>query len=203
MCSGILVVKSRRDHIIAFLLTALIVAVLGNSFWGPANADPAITEIRESYQICRALRTDKVFMRKMYGVYTDLENQDRAIWSTSPPSQGMVLEEVVLYGPGGSTQFAELLETTPSGDWSKATEYCYRADGSLAFIFSELRTFYGDARVEDRLYFDRSGEKIHTIRRIFDLNSGQRLPDGTANFSDRETRIYLTTVALTNELSND
>lgn len=166
-----------------------------------ANTPKVIQEIRDRYQVCRQLRADKVGMMHLYGVYTDLEKQERPVWQHQEPKEGMVLSEAIVFIQSGQIGFAELLETTPSFDWSKNTEYCYHTDGTLAFVFSSFRTTYGNVRVDDRLYFDRNGRKIRTIRRIFDLNSGRRLPDDTNNFHDRETQIFIDMDAFAEEVA--
>ena len=109
---------------------------------------------------------------------------------------------MVLYGSGERPRFAELSVTSPSQDWSKGSEYCYRADGTLSFVFSILRTTYGSVRVEDRFYYNGAGKRIRTIRRIFDLDSGKRLPDGTDDFTDRKTDVFVSTAVLMDMLIN-
>lgn len=184
------------------LVPAIALMVLCPGKQVVAETSPTIAEIRERYQVCRQLRSDEVGLQKLYGVYTDLEKQERPVWHQLPPAEGMVLSELKLYAPAaGQTTFAELMETAPSGDWSKATEYCFRADGSLAFIFSVLRTFYGNVRVEYRLYFDRQGKQVREIKRIFDLNSGKRLPDSKSDFAEQETRLFLSAPELHDELA--
>lgn len=169
-----------------------------------ASSTPQIiTEIRERYKTCRQLRDEKTGFKRMYGVFKNLTDQERPVWHLSPPEDGMVLLEIVLYSaPGQQTGFAELAEFTPSGDWSKLSEYCFRNDGSVAFIFSDYRTFFGDVRVEDRLYYDSYGHQVRNTRRIFDLETGERLPDDMTNFMDRETLIFFNVEELATELGN-
>lgn len=198
---GLLNRRVMRFSPLLIMLFGTIIAAFISSSATAADTPPIISEIRQQYQICRSLRSNEVGLVKMYGVYTDLETQERPVWHLSPPANGMILSEILLYkAPGQKIGFAELSEFTPSGDWSKATEYCYRLDGSLAFIFSEYRTFYGNVRVEDRLYYNRSGEQVRNIRRIFNLDTGERLPDGFANFMDRKAQIFRSVDDLASEL---
>jgi tetratricopeptide (TPR) repeat protein len=187
--------------LILFAILFVTSAIAFGSSYAKAGTHPVINEIRERYQICRALRSQKLGLVYMYGVYTDLQNQERPKWYFSTPENGMVLSRIYLYSPPGQqTGFAELSESTPSGDWYKVSEYCFRTDGSLAFIFSDYRTTYGNVRIEDRLYFDKRGRQVRNIRRIFDLNTGKRLPDSTSNFADRQAQIYRNVSELAREL---
>ena len=186
------------------LVLAMMILVIAhwNSNQATAETSPTITEIRERYQICRQLYADRAGLQKFYGVYTDLETQERPVWHRQAPTEGMTLSELKLFSDSGDQAgFAELTETTPSGDWSKVTEYCFRSDGSLAFVFSVLRTLYGNVRVEYRLYFDRQGKQVLEIKRIFDLDSGKRLPDSKSDFAEQETRLFLSAPELHDELA--
>ena len=60
-----------------------------------------------------------------------------------------------------------------SGDWAKYVYHCFREDGSLARVESELRTFYGDYIVTRRNYFDRSGKRLSRSVKFRDLTSGK------------------------------
>ncbi len=184
------------------LAMTIIVTALGNGKQVTAETSPTIAEIRERYQICRQMRADEAGLRKYYGVYTDLEKQERPVWYRQAPTEGMTLSELKLFSEADNqTDFAELMETTPSGDWSKATEYCYRPDGSLAFVFSVLKTLFGNVRVEYRFYFDRQGKQVREIKRIFDLNSGKRLPDNKSDYAEQETKLFKSTRELRDELA--
>ncbi|MEH6727881.1 MAG: hypothetical protein V7703_17155, partial [Hyphomicrobiales bacterium] len=190
------------SHCQFVLAMAIALMVLCTGKQAIAETSPTIAEIRERYQVCRQLRADETGLQKYYGVYTDLEKQDRPVWYRQAPTEGTTLSELQLFSDADDrTGFAELMETTPSGDWSKATEYCFRSDGSLAFVFSVLRTFYGNVRVEYRLYFDKQGKQVREIKRIFDLNSGKRLPDNKSDFAEQETKLFKSARELHDELA--
>lgn len=160
-----------------------------------AEDRPEILEVRRVYQDCRAVRLDERTKRtRLFGAYTDLSSDAGPVWHRQPPADTDVFDEMQVWRVGGRIRAANLLETTPSGDWSKLSKYCFRPDGSLAFIFSELRTFYGNVRVEDRLYFDLTGRQIRTLRKAFDMNSEK--PVRNPNFQDQETTIFPTARAL-------
>ena len=60
---------------------------------------------------------------------------------------------------------------SPSGDWTQYDFHYFRADGTLAKIASELRTFYGDMIVLRDFYFDRKGKLLRQTTRYRDLNT--------------------------------
>ncbi len=49
---------------------------------------------------------------------------------------------------------------SPSGDWSKFVDSCYREDGSLARAKIVFSTFYGDFRMKNSIYFNQSGKVL-------------------------------------------
>lgn len=60
---------------------------------------------------------------------------------------------------------------SPSGDWAQYDFYSFRADGTLAKLASELRTFEGDLIVLRDYYFDEKGRQIRRTTRFRDLRS--------------------------------
>lgn len=60
---------------------------------------------------------------------------------------------------------------SPSGDWAKYVNHYFRADGSLAKVTSELRTFYGDYIVIEALYFDAGGRRLKRGIKYLDLTT--------------------------------
>jgi hypothetical protein len=73
--------------------------------------------------------------------------------------------------PTGEVAVANFSLSSPSGDWAMYNTYYYRADGTLAKLRSELRTFMGDVIVmRDRLY-DTTGKMIQEKVRYLDLNT--------------------------------
>jgi hypothetical protein len=82
---------------------------------------------------------------------------------------------------------------SPSGDWAQYDFYYFRANGTLAKIASELRTFYGDLVVLRGFYFDRKGKLLRQTVRYRDLNTNKAVKkpkDGDFQTSDVE--IYKT-----------
>jgi len=58
-----------------------------------------------------------------------------------------------------------------SGDWAKYVRSYFRPDGSLAKVETDYRTFHGDFRYEERLYFDAHGSLLakHTGFKDLDM----------------------------------
>jgi len=73
-----------------------------------------------------------------------------------------------------------------SGDWALYTHHCFRQDGTVARIESELRTFNGNMIARRKWIFDPNGEKKKFTEEFLDLNTEKpKQPD--ADFEDRET----------------
>lgn len=176
--------------------TAVLCVTAPGLLAAPARAagdPPQILEVRDAYQGCRTIRQAKTTTKIiLYGAYRDLVTQQAPTWHRSRPKDAQILEGMTVYRAGGNIRAADYWQGTPSGDWSKVTRYCFRGDGTLAFALSELRTFYGNVRVVDRLYFDPAGRRIRARRALFDLNTKKPIKKAKAGFHDRKTTIYLT-----------
>jgi hypothetical protein len=132
---------------------------------------------------------------KAFAVYTDENYSKPPRWMRHQPAKAMVVEELLLFRRGKRIRAAKLMRTSPSGDWTQYFDYCYRADGTLASVLVELRTFLGDVRVVDKLVFGPDGSQLSKIRRIFDLKTKKPITN-KRNFQDREQLIFKTTRAL-------
>ncbi|MGI9415102.1 MAG: hypothetical protein ACR2PM_15615, partial [Hyphomicrobiales bacterium] len=90
---------------------------------------------------------------------------------------------------------AHRFDAGPSGEWVKTQDYCFRTDGSLAFLRAELRTLRGGVRVEDRLAFDRDGRR-QAERVVRDLETDMDVANLNVTFTDQATTVYRDTSAL-------
>lgn len=82
---------------------------------------------------------------------------------------------------------------SPSGDWAQYDFHYFRADGTIAKIASELRTFYGDMIVLRDFYFARNGKLLRQTIRYRDLNTKKPVKkpqDG--DFQNTDVTIYKT-----------
>jgi len=159
-----------------------------------AHEKSAIKAIRAVYKVCRAVaRTVKP--GKAFAVYTDENYNKPPRWVRRAPAKAMVVEDLAVYRRGKRIRAAKLMRTSPSGDWAQYFDYCYRADGTLAFVLADLRTFLGDVRVVDRLYYGTNGRRLRKTRRIFDLKTNKRIT-GKRDFQEMDPLIPKTTRAL-------
>lgn len=86
---------------------------------------------------------------------------------------------------------------SPSGDWAMYIFHCFRADGTLARVRSELRTFNGDYIVTQTRYFNVRGKQISKTVKYQDLTTHKlKKPtsDFDSSFSDED--IFKTTAKL-------
>lgn len=82
---------------------------------------------------------------------------------------------------------------SPSGDWAQYDYHYFRADGTLAKLESELRTFYGDMIVQRNFYFARNGKLLRQTTNYRDLRTNKPVKkpkDG--DFQNTEVTIYKT-----------
>lgn len=88
--------------------------------------------------------------------------------------------------------------SSPSGDWVKYGNHVFRADGTLAMVESDYRTFMGEFVVIRKRYFDTKGKEIHKTTKIQDLktNKPKKALDGVMGDDPDEVDYYLTTAAL-------
>ena len=79
---------------------------------------------------------------------------------------------------------------SPSGDWTEYVYHNFRADGSLAMVESEMRTFNGDLIIIQDFYFDRAGRLLKKSVRYRDLQTQKPIKptkeflENKANFSN-------------------
>jgi hypothetical protein len=83
-----------------------------------------------------------------------------------------------------------------SGDWARYDSHYFRADGSVAKVSSELRTFYGDLIILRDFYFDRRGRLLKKTVRYRDLNTKKPVKKPAGDYYDNEIAIYKTTKKL-------
>lgn len=99
---------------------------------------------------------------------------------------------------GGKVVATNFTLSSPSGDWVKYNFHVFRADGTLAMVESDYRTFMGDFVVIRKRYFDTAGKEIHKTTKIQDLKTRKpkKAPDGVMGDDPNEVDYYLTTAAL-------
>lgn len=87
---------------------------------------------------------------------------------------------------------------SPSGDWTQYVFHDFRADGTLAHVQSEMRTFNGDLIITQDFYFDRTGRQLKKSVKYRDLMTDKPIKPtkeflkNQGNFSN-EVEYYKTT----------
>jgi len=96
---------------------------------------------------------------------------------------------------GGKIVGSTFTLSSPSGDWVKYNHHYFRADGTLALIESDYRTFLGDFMIIRKRYFDAAGKQIYVTAKYLDLKSQKpkKHPDGVMGDRPDEVDYYLTT----------
>jgi hypothetical protein len=79
--------------------------------------------------------------------------------------------------------------SSPSGDWALYVEYVFRADGSVAGIRRELRTFQGNIAVTNISFLDEKGKLLKETTEFADLETQKPVPP-TKNYADIDVEIY-------------
>jgi len=84
--------------------------------------------------------------------------------------------------------FVEYQSTTGAGDWTLSADYCYRPDGTLASIRSELRTFAGEMIVTRNKYFAVDGTLLSEDEQFLDLRTRKPRKPGR-DFQDQQAPV--------------
>lgn len=171
------------------LFAALALLVLVS--FGARGAAPqakAIEEVRRSYAQCGGIR-DRVTPVVLHKEIP--RGTEEAPWQRSDRAAPERAQRTMsVFAVNGMVRFALDEVNAVSGDWRQTIEHCFRADGSVAFVFSTLRTFYGNVAVEDRLYFDPRGKNFHKLRRVSDLGTGKPVKRGKGGFMDQKPELF-------------
>lgn len=148
---------------------ALAAAVSLLIVWPVVAQEAAIAEVRERWERCTALVTEAP--DDWLGWRRDFQNgygDSFQLWDRTWEEGGAaVLRQVFLI----------------DGIAIETDTHCFREDGSLAFIYSEMVSpnmavgFEGPSIArEGRLYFDPSGERIRVLQQI--TQDGEKVADG-------------------------
>lgn len=153
------------------IITALISSLIFVSFallsGTLAQTDPT-REVQARYAECNAL--EKIgkpleFQRAQNG-------NDLGAWEKRKPKDD-IYELMRVHLASNRVRSVRLEQSSASGDWTSLTTYCFRADGTLAFKFQTLRTFYHDEvpgmnvlEVELRSYFSPNGKNFKNLEKM-------------------------------------
>jgi hypothetical protein len=73
----------------------------------------------------------------------------------------------------GKVELVEAVFRNQFGDSTQSVQYCFRPDGTLAQLHSELKSFHSDLRVVREFEFDDAGKQILKTSQSFNLTMGQ------------------------------
>jgi hypothetical protein len=73
----------------------------------------------------------------------------------------------------GHVVYADFTLQNQFGDSTQTTQYCFRPDGTLAQLHSELRSFHGGLRVVREIEFDSDGKQVSKTMQSFDLDTNR------------------------------
>jgi hypothetical protein len=126
-------------------------------------------EVQARYAECNALeKTGKKF--EFQGTRI---SETHATWQKLDPKTDPVWDLMGVYTSQNHVRSVRLEQSSPSGDWGSVTTYCYRANGTLAFKFQFLSTFYHDEvpglnvlEVELRSYFSPNGKNFKNLEKM-------------------------------------
>ena len=138
----------------------------------------------------------------LYANGVDPANGMPVSWGPEPPIDDRIHGSITVYFQGSRIGAVRRFDASLSADWVKTQDYCFRSDGTLAFIKAELRTLRGGVRVEDRMAFDTNGVRQRTDRIVRDLETDQDVAKLHVTFKDQATVIYRNTRALREALGD-
>jgi hypothetical protein len=153
------------------IITALISSLIFVSVT-VAQTDPT-REVQARYAECNTLEK----IGKPLEFQRAQEGNDLGPWEKRKPKDD-IYELMRVHLASNRVRSVRLEETSASGDWNSLTTYCFRANGSLAFKFQTLRTFYhGEVpdlsvlEVELRSYFSPNGKNFKNLEKMRDATS--------------------------------
>lgn len=73
----------------------------------------------------------------------------------------------------GKVIFANFTFQNQFGDWVETAQYCFRLEGTLAQVHSELRSFHDGMKVIRDATFNEIGIELASTRNSFDLDTGK------------------------------
>ncbi|MEI1279633.1 hypothetical protein V6Z05_14990 [Leptospira venezuelensis] len=178
------------------LLFILFIAI---SAYSESNEILQIREIYKSAQEFQKANSDNSIQ---YVRYWNENTKDLSNWETLDKNSKKedILSFIRIFKDHENVSSILLEESTPSGDWVHTTEYYFYDNSKIAFVFSNLSTFYGNVRVEKRFYFNESFKIIRELKSIYDLQTNKELKGRDNDFIDRKVVIVKDAVSVFEKL---
>ena len=194
----------KMKNSILFLLTAIILVFQGNVFGQSVKA-----EVKTIDAYCKTIDVITKKAKKPDLIFAD--TSDYTDQNSTPKWQRFASEKALekfrdktetysialSWRKDGKIVASNLTNFSPSGDWAMYIFHCFRTDGTLARVKSELRTFNGDYIITQTRYFNVNGKQINTTVKYQDLTTRKfKKPtsDFDSSFSDED--IFKTTAKL-------
>ncbi len=136
-----------------------------------------------------------------WGTYPSQDYRSAPVWTRKLPRKIHALHRVSVLRHKGLVRLGKLTTISPSGDWTRVNRYCYRADGTLAYSSSTLRTTYGNVRVYDVVAYNQQGKVLRRTRKIFDLKTGKLLGKKARGFQEPKQVVFKTAKAFRSHVS--
>jgi hypothetical protein len=164
------------------VFAVVIALVLCTSGWATSPLD----EVRAAYAACRsfAARAAPISLERPY---------DGAWKRGNTLEQG---EFASVWLEGRTIRVARL--ETGGEDNAIVVRYCFRRDGTLAFIHTSLGTFYADpgpVNVERRSYFDPRGRRFRELEQVYDAKD-EPVQRDFARYALEFERVFLTSTKM-------
>ena len=179
----------RSNRLIPAFVTVLLGAMLLLSA-APSFSEDTIEEIRGIYAaVNRTIEEKKAQVILFY-------TSDKGWKEAKDPGQKEFkdidemggLERNYVYVHDGRIIKVRMALETPSGDWILVRDYYFYDNGRTAFVFDDLSTFQGYVPdhdeiegpyvVEKRMYFDKKGKQVKTLKKAFVKATGQEISAG-------------------------
>jgi hypothetical protein len=136
-----------------------------------------------------------------WGTYPTRDYSRAPVWTRKLPRKTHALHRASVLQQKGQVRLAKLTTISPSGDWTRINRYCYRADGTLAYSESTLRTTYGNVRVYDVVAYNKQGKVVSRTRKVFDLKTGKLLGKKARGFQEPKQVVFKTAKAFRSHVS--
>ena len=140
------------------------------------------TEVAEVEKYCTEIRglTSKREPDFVFGLPSSTDKHE-AQWQkfastaelkkASEDAEAILEQQVYVWTEGGKVIAANFTLQSESGDWALYPDYCFRKNGAVAEISSELRTFYGMMIIRRAWVFDSKGDLLKSTEEFLDLRT--------------------------------
>ncbi|HEQ71294.1 MAG TPA: hypothetical protein ENN69_02295 [Spirochaetia bacterium] len=148
--------------------------------------DPRLAEIDQLYATASKARENSDPAYHLIRFW-DEEAGDLSNWSEVglADQDSPAVFEIRLYVKNGRVYMVTLFETSPSGDWTRYSEYCFRNDGTTACVYAQFSTFFGNVIVERVYYLDVQGKEIKTTKTVKDLETAEPMEDQPGTYMEQ------------------